>query len=544
MVDCGSVGTFIRESTVKRLKLVMFPKNQTIPLATDQFAVIVGQVIIDISFNGVKHEKVVVDVIKDLCSDLIIGRDLLSEHQKVVLNFNGPREQLVIGAISNQTSSMTPKKPQTFCTININPPPLFTHLSPDIKPIVTKSRRQSPIDASFMRQEITRLLSQGIIRPSVSPWRAQAFVTKEDGTHKRRMVVDYSNTINRFTELDAYPLPNVLEMVEKISQYRYFATFDLKSAYHQIPIKEEDIKFTAFEVDGQLWEFTRIPFGVTNGVSAFQRTIDKVILGENLQDTFAFMDNVTVCGRTKEEFDSNVAAFHKMGVKYNFTLNDDKTVSFPTSITILGYTISYQSIRPDQNRLKPLLEIPPPSSLRAQKRIIGMFAYYSKFIENFSDKILLLNRNTIFPVPQNVLEAFNTLKHDLENAALRSIDFNQEFVVETDASDFCIAATLNQQGRPVAFFSRTLHPSEIQHHAVEKEAAAILESIREWRQFLIGRQFELITDQKSISFMFDNKRKSKIKNVKIARWRLELSQYKFQTAYRPGRENQAPDTFS
>ena len=145
-----------------------------------------------------------------------------------------------------------------------------------------------------MRQEITRLLSQGIIRPSVSPWRAQAFVTKEDGTHKRRMVVDYSNTINRFTELDAYPLPNVLEMVEKISQYRYFATFDLKSAYHQIPIKEEDIKFTAFEVDGQLWEFTRIPFGVTNGVSAFKRTIDKVILREKLQDTFAFMDNVEV----------------------------------------------------------------------------------------------------------------------------------------------------------------------------------------------------------------------------------------------------------
>ena len=97
-----------------------------------------------------------------------------------------------------------------------------------------------------------------------------------------------------------------------------------------------------------------------------------------------------------------------MGVKYNFTLNDDKTVSFSTSITILGYTISYQSIRPDQNRLKPLLEMPPPSSLRAQKRIIGMFAYYSKFIENFSDKILLLNRNTIFPVPQNVLETFNT----------------------------------------------------------------------------------------------------------------------------------------
>jgi hypothetical protein len=161
--------------------------------------------------------------------------------------------------------------------------------------------------------------------------------------------------------------------------------------------------------------------------------------------------------------------------------------------------------------------MPPPTTLKSQKSIIGMFSYYSKFIKHFSDKIHLLNQNTTFPVPPDVLEAFQILKTDLQNATLQPIHPEGEFTVETDASDFCIAATLNQQGRPVAFFSRTLHPSEIQHHAVEKEAAAIVESIREWRHFLIGRQFKLITDQKSISFMFDNKRKSKIKNVKIAR---------------------------
>ena len=572
MIDSGSSGTFINESVCKRHKLIVFPKQRTIPLANKkQVANIIGEVIVDLNLNGVKHDKVVVEVIKNLCSDVIIGRDILKEHQRVVLNFNGPREELVIGAIPTptppQTSSTeteaspsTPAPPTStetagspstptpgphkFGATNIPPPPLFTHLSPDIKPIATKSRRQSPIDASFMRNEIARLHAQGIIRPSVSPWRAQAFVTKDDGTHKRRMVVDYSDTINRFTELDAYPMPNVLEMVEKISQYRYFATFDLKSAYHQIPIKEEDIKYTAFEVDGQLWEFTCIPFGVTNGVSAFQRTIDKVISVEQLQDTFAFVDNVTVCGRTKEELEHNVAAFHKVRIKYNLTLNDDKTVLSSTSITILGYTISYQHIRPDQNRLKPLLEMPPPTSLKAQKRIIGMFAYYSKFIENFSDKIYTLNRNNVFPVPQDVLEAFRLLKLNLRDAALKSIDFNQEFVVETDASDYCIAATLNQQGRPVAFFSHTLSGSETKHHAVEKEAAAIVESIREWRHFLIGRKFKLVTDQKSISYMFDNKRKSKIKNMKIARWRLDLSQYKFTISYRPGPENVAADTFS
>ena len=110
-----------------------------------------------------------------------------------------------------------------------------------------------------------------------------------------------------------------------------------------------------------------------------------------------------------------------------------------------------------------------------------MFAYYSKLTENFSDIISILNRNTVFPVSKDVLEAFRALKLDLRDAALKSTDFNQEFLVETDASDFCIAAILNQEGRPVAFFSRTLSGSEKKHHAVGKEAAAIVESIREWR---------------------------------------------------------------
>ena len=143
-----------------------------------------------------------------------------------------------------------------------------------------------------------------------------------------------------------------------------------------------------------------------------------------------------------------------------------------------------------------------------------------------------------------MLKAFRCLKLDLSDLVLKPVDPYEELVVETDASDFCIAATLNQAGRPVAFFSRTLNQHEINHHAVEKEAAAIFESIREWQHFLLGRKFKLVTDQRSISFMFDSHRKSKIKNVKIARWRIELSQYKFEITYRPGKDNVAADTFS
>ena len=186
----------------------------------------------------------------------------------------------------------------------------------------------------------------------------------------------------------------------------------------------------------------------------------------------------------------------------------------------------------------------PPSNLKSQKRIVGMFSYHSKFIKKFSDKIYPLNHNETFPLPPLVLNSFQTLKDNLKNAMLVTVDYDGEFEVETDASDYCIAATLNQQGRPAAFFSQTLSNNKTKHHAVEKEAAAIVEALQQWCHFLLGRHFKVITDQKNISYMYDNKHKSKIKNDKISRWRVELSQYKFDIIYRPGKENAAADGLS
>ena len=111
--------------------------------------------------------------------------------------------------------------------------------------------------------------------------------------------------------------------------------------------------------------------------------------------------------------------------------------------------------------------MPPPNNLKSQKRVVGMFSYYSKFIQNFSDNIRSLNNNTQFPIPPVVLNAFQLLKEDLKNLSHLTVNPREPFVVETDASDFCIAATLNQEGRHVAFFSRTLNKSEIRHQAVE-----------------------------------------------------------------------------
>ena len=116
--------------------------------------------------------------------------------------------------------------------------------------------------------------------------------------------------------------------------------------------------------------------------------------------------------------------------------------------------------------------------------------------------------------------------------------------METDASEFAVSATLNQNYKPVAFYSGTLSSCEMHHSSVEKEATAIVEAMRRWCHFLQRQPFTLVTDQKSVAFMYDPKKHSKVKNDKILRWRLELSHFRFDIVYRAGKHNSVPEALS
>ena len=485
-----------------------------------------GYCCVSIQYKNLTYENFKLRVLSNLCADVLLGHDFLGLHGKIEIPFGGQRGTLTLCGLSS---------------IKVKSPSLFSNLAANCKPIATKSRRHSPEDENFILSEINRLLSDGIIETSNSPWRAQVLVTK-NSSHKRRMVIDYSQTINRFTYLDAYPLPRLDQMIETISRYSIFSTLDLQSAYHQIPIVDSDKPYTAFEAGGNLYQFRRIPFGVTNGVACFQRTINNIIKAENIPDTFAYVDNVTVCGRNKAEHDHNLRRFLEVAKNYKITLNDAKSTFAMDEITLLGYQVSKGVIRPDPERMRPVRQLPLPQNAKAQQRVVGMFAYYSQWIPSFSDKIHPLVKNKVFPPPDSVELAFQNLKKDLENAMVVTIDYKLPLVIETDASDVAIGASLCQASRPVAFFSRTLTSSEKHHSAVEKEAYAIVEAIRKWRHYLLGRHFKLITDQRSVAFMYGNQQKGKIKNDKIERWKIELAAYNFDVVYRPGTDNRVADT--
>ena len=248
-----------------------------------------GYCFISFSLNGKVYNHVKVFVLNNLCVDLILGIDFQQLNKSVTFHFGGDKPKLNICNLA---------------TLNVDPPSLFQNFSENCKPIATKSRRYSERDKQFINSEIQRVLNKAIIKPNNSPWRAQVVVTKNK-EHKR-MAIDYSQTVNTYTNLDASPLLRMDELINKIARYKVFSTVDLKWSYHQIPIDEDDKIYTAFECSKRLYHFNRTPFDLTNAPPPFQRTIDQFIEKEELSDNFTFFDNIHICGIAQEQHDKNL----------------------------------------------------------------------------------------------------------------------------------------------------------------------------------------------------------------------------------------------
>ena len=170
---------------------------------------------------------------------------------------------------------------------------LFEHFDYDCKPVAVKRRNYSGADQSFITDQITQLLDDDIVESSTSPWRAHVVVVKNDN-QKNCMCIDYSQTVNKQTHLDAYPLPNIRDIIQQVSQYQWFSILDLRSAYHEVPLLPEERKYTAFEAKGRLYQFKRVPFGLKNAVPCFQHVVNQIISKFNCKSTFAYLDDITL----------------------------------------------------------------------------------------------------------------------------------------------------------------------------------------------------------------------------------------------------------
>ena len=210
----------------------------------------------DIKIFGGKHQ-LQFGLMSDLCADVILGRRLLSRYSEVTLCYGGSDPPLRIPCETQLVLGVAAAK--------LKPPGIFQFLAPYCKPVAANSRRYSQEDSDFIKSEIHRVLDASVIEPAnYYPWSAQVLAVNQTGG-KKRLCVNHSVAINRFTYRDAYPLPRIYEIVSKIAQDAFSFSIDLNSVYHQVPRIPEERPMTAFEADGKLFQYCRLPFGVANG---------------------------------------------------------------------------------------------------------------------------------------------------------------------------------------------------------------------------------------------------------------------------------------
>ena len=190
------------------VRLISNGKCSLVNMASGELsATVLGRVTSDLDVQGRTYKNLSFGVISNLCADVVLGHPFLNKHSEVLFKLKGTQKRLVID-----------NKPYCGVSVsNFGGHRLFQNLQPDHKPIVTKSRKFNGSDKAFIKIEVSHLLKEGIIEPSLSPWRAQVLVTKDE-RRKQRMVVDYSQTINRYTLLDAYPLPKINEIIAQIAK--------------------------------------------------------------------------------------------------------------------------------------------------------------------------------------------------------------------------------------------------------------------------------------------------------------------------------------
>jgi len=444
LVDTGSEISVLRLDIAKKVGIRKFDKTcQKAQSLNGANITILGSKRIDIKVND-DFINTEVFIVKDTCDAAILGVPALSLFQAVSLGFGGHLNPLTISAVTKRHC----KDSQTI-KMDVN---ISLGVNENATAVRCPSRCRTKEERDYITNEIARLQQENIIIPSESSWRSQVVVVKEHNG-KMRLAIDYASTINRFTKLDAFPVPVIDDVLQQIHGNSHFSTIDLRAAYHQVPLPQEEQHYTAFEADGALWQFTRLPFGVTNGVPIFCRIMQKICKG--LTGVAYYFDDIVVYGKDKKEHDTNLDKFLSRAKEVSLTLNNKKCQFNVKEITFLGHLFKNGKMRPDPLRLSPLMEYPIPTNYKTLERLIGLLVYYSKWVQNFSmlaKPLFDAKAAKQFPLSNKCLESINQIKTRIAQASLAIPIQGVPLTLETDASGTCIGATLMQEGRPIAFF--------------------------------------------------------------------------------------------
>ena len=435
----------------------------------------------------------------------------------------------------------------------------------DDRPIAQAYRPIPRSALSEVRQHLDDLLKRGIIQPSSSPYAAPVvLVRKKSG--ELRLCCDYRK-INAITRRDAFPIPRIEEQLDALGGSKFFSSLDLASGYHQVELEEESRPKSAFVCPFGLFEWTRMPFGLTGAPSTFQRLMTQAMHGFIYSILVIYLDDILVYGQSFSEHMSNLRKVFERIREIGVRLNPEKCRIGHDEVVFLGHTVSGEGISTDPGKISAVKELPVPKTVSELRSFLGFCSYYRKFVKGFSQIAAPLNKlvkltHELYPHDKKKGEnkplgtlwtpecqtAFENLKSALTNApVLAYADYSKDFQLEIDASLQGLGAVLyqehNGQRKVIAFASRSLRVDE---RTANNYSSFKLELMaKRWamadkfRAYLLGHHCTVYTDNGPLSHW----RNAKLGAVEM-RWAAEIDIFDHDTLYKSGRTNIAADFLS
>ncbi|KAJ0814449.1 putative nucleotidyltransferase, Ribonuclease H [Helianthus annuus] len=416
-------------------------------------------------------------------------------------------------------------------------------LAPGAAPVARAPYRLAPSELEELSKQLQELLEKGFIRPSSSPWGAPVlFVKKKDGTF--RMCIDYRE-LNKVTVKNRYPLPRIDDLFDQLQGSCYYSKIDLRSGYHQLRVREEDVSKTAFRTRYGHYEFLVMPFGLTNAPAVFMDLMNRVCKPYLDKFVIVFIDDILIYSKSQEEHEQHLRLILELLRKEQLYAKLSKCDFWLREVHFLGHVVNKDGIHVDPSKVDSIRNWPAPRTPTEIRQFLGLAGYYRRFIKDFSkiaQPLTLLTQKGVTYRWGNTQEtAFQYLKDRLCSAPILSLpEGTDDFVVYCDASIQGLGCVLMQRDKVIAYASRQLKVHERNYTTHDLELGAVVFALKIWRRYLYGTRCTIYTDHRSLEHIL----KQKDLNMRQRRWVELLNDYECAIKYHPGKANVVADALS
>ena len=396
---------------------------------------------------------------------------------------------------------------------------------------------------------IQNMLDAGIIQSSCSDWASPVcLVRKRCGGV--RVCTDYRG-LNRACVKDAFPLPRIHDCLDTLSGNEWFSNIDMASGYYQVEVENEDRYLTAFITKYGLFEYVRMPFGLSNGPATFQRVVHLVLAGLLWRKALAYLDDVTILGKNFKNALENLREVLDRFADHNLKLKPKKCHLFQKSIEFLGRIVDKNGVAIKPAHIKIASEWPVPAKKKDLESFLGFANYHRDHIPQFAHfseplyRFITKSKSGKITLSDELLELVESIKTLIVNAPVLTYPSEDHtFILDTDASDTAIGGELLQLidgvEHVISYGSYILTSEQRKYCTTRKELLAVLRFCRQFRYYLLGRKFVVRTDHNSLVWLLG------FKNIEgqLSRWIQELSQYDMIVVHRPGKDHVNADALS